>query len=118
MELMTCGSKETVIKGGARTGKSLAMLHRANAILCNFAGTRALLVRKTRTSLTEAALVTYETQVIPRNLAVYPDCQAQQRKIRQVYEYPNGSVMVVAGMDTPERILSTEYDLILVQQAE
>lgn len=117
LELMTCKLPEVVIVGPAGTGKSLALLHRTNAILSTYAGSRGLLVRKTRSSLTEAALATWERQVIPRNLAAYPDCQAIQRKIRQSYEYPNGSVLVVAGMDTPERVMSTEYDFVAVQEA-
>ena len=116
-ELMTCKDAEVVIKGPAGTGKSLALLHRGNIVLRKYPGARGLLVRKTRSSLTESALVTYETQVITRNLAVYPDAQAQQRKIRQSYVYPNGSVLVVAGMDTPERVMSTEYDIVLVPEA-
>lgn len=118
LELMTCKAPEVVIKGPAGTGKSLALLHRGNAVLSHYPGARGLLVRKTRASLTESALVTYETRVVPRNLAVYPDTQATQRKIRHSYEYPNGSVLVVAGMDTPERVLSTEFDIILCPQCE
>jgi hypothetical protein len=116
LELMTCREREVVIKGPARTGKSLAMVHRMNAVLAHYAGARGLMVRKTRSSLNEAALADYEEKVVPRNLAVYPDTRTQQRKIRSVYEYPNGSVLVVAGMDTPERIMSTEYDIVAVQE--
>lgn len=118
LELMTFQGPEGVIKGPAGTGKSMALLHRGNAVLCKYAKARGLIVRKTRSSLTESSLVTYEQHVIPRNLKLYPDAQAQQRKIRHSYDYPNGSVLVVAGMDTPERVLSTEYDLILVPQVE
>lgn len=117
LELMTCKDTEVAIVGPAGTGKSLALLHRVNAVLCAYPGSRGLLVRKTRSSLTESALVTYETRVIPRNLSAYPDVTAQQRKIRQSYEYPNGSVLVVAGMDTPERVMSTEYDIVAVPEA-
>jgi phage terminase large subunit len=116
-QLLVCKAPEVVICGPAGTGKSLALLHRLNAVLCKYAGARALLVRKTRSSLTESALVTYESKVIPRNLAVYPDVQSTQRRIRNDYPYPNGSVLVVGGMDTPERIMSTEYDLVAVPEA-
>lgn len=118
LELMTFQGPEGVIKGPAGTGKSLGLLHRANAVLCKYAGSRGLIVRKTRSSLTESSLVTYERHVIPRNLKLYPDAHAQQRKIRHSYDYPNKSVLVVAGMDTPERVLSTEYDIILIPQIE
>jgi PBSX family phage terminase large subunit len=40
-----------------------------------------------------------------------------ERATRRAYPYPNGSLIVVGGMDKSTRLLSTEYDLIFVQEA-
>jgi phage terminase large subunit len=116
-ELLTCKAPEVVIKGPAGTGKSLALLHRVNLVLQKYPGARVLLVRKTRSSLTESALVTFEQRVVLRGSPAYPDVANTQRRLRSEYQYPNGSTLVVGGMDTPERVMSTEYDLIAVPEA-
>ncbi|HEY9015154.1 MAG TPA: phage terminase large subunit, partial [Gemmatimonadales bacterium] len=36
---------------------------------------------------------------------------------RQAYRYPNGSEIVVGGLDKPEKVMSTEFDLIYIQEA-
>lgn len=73
------------------------------------------MLRKTRESLTESALVTFETHVLPPQ---HPAVLAGgQRRLRQAYQYSNGSVIVVGGLDKPGKVMSTEYDLIYVQEA-
>jgi PBSX family phage terminase large subunit len=37
--------------------------------------------------------------------------------MRQAYHYPNGSEIVVGGLDKPSKVMSTEYDGIYVQEA-
>jgi len=73
-----------------------------------------LIVRKTRESLTETALVTYEEKVLPANS---PIAEGSRRSHRQAYHYPNGSTVVIGGLDKPGKVMSTEYDLIYVQEA-
>lgn len=77
---------------------------------------RALIVRQTRESLTQSALVTYENQTLSkswyRRLA-----EGCQRRVRQSYRYPNGSEIVVGGLDKPSKVMSTEYDIIYVNEA-
>lgn len=110
--LFPCRDTEVLIEGPAGTGKTLAVLEKINRWLLKCPGARALIVRKTRASMTQSILVTLEAKVIPENTDVYPDLHNQQRRTRQSYLYPNGSEMVVGGMDDPERIMSTEYDII------
>lgn len=108
-------SPEILLSGPAGTGKSRACLEKLHFILNEVPGVRALMVRKTRESLTESALVTFEEKVLPRSHAVL--AAGGQRRVRQSYSYPNGSVLVVGGLDKPGKIMSTEYDLIYVQEA-
>lgn len=103
-----------MLSGPAGTGKSVACLFKLHYLCSKVPGVRALIVRKTRESLTESALVTLEQKVME------PRCKALtnlQRRTRQNYTYPNGSQIIVGGMDKPSKIMSTEYDLIYVQEA-
>lgn len=101
--------------GPAGTGKSLACLWKLHYCATHIPGLRALILRKTRESLTESGLVTFEMHVLPEN---HPAREAGgQRRLRQAYQYSNGSVIVVGGLDKPGKVMSTEYDLIYVQEA-
>jgi len=78
-----------------------------------------LIVRKTRESLTESALVTFEQHVLGGD---HPMAQGATRDTRKVYRYSNGSEIIVAGLvqsrqDQRAKVMSTEYDLIYAQEA-
>jgi phage terminase large subunit len=113
-ELWRDRSPEVMLSGPAGTGKSRANLEKLHACLLRWPGARALIVRKTRESLSETALVTFEAKVLPEGS---PIKEGAQRRVRQVYSYPNGSTIVVGGMDKATKIMSTEYDLIYAQEA-
>jgi phage terminase large subunit len=105
---------EIVISGPAGTGKSRACLEKLHFCALKYAGMRGLIIRKTRESLSEAALVTFEDKVLPSG---DPLKDGPRRNFRQVYHYPNKSAIVVGGLDKPGKIMSTEYDMIYVQEA-
>lgn len=108
-------SFEIILAGPAGTGKTRAILEKGHALALRFPGTRILLARKTRQSLTETALVTFERDVAVG--APEPETTNSMRRVRQSYLYSNGSELVVAGLDNPSRIMSTEFDMILVPEA-
>ena len=103
-----------MLSGPAGTGKSRACLEKLHFCAMKYARMRGLIIRKTRESLSEAALVTFEEKVLP---AGSPIAEGPRRNYRQVYHYPNGSEIVVGGLDKPGKIMSTEYDMIYVQEA-
>lgn len=105
---------ELVVSGPAGTGKSRGILEYLYALSLKYPKTRGLIVRKTRASLTESALVTFETHVIPGRPAWVAN---QQRRVRQAYSLPNGSEIVVGGLDNTSRFMSTEFDWIYTQEA-
>lgn len=105
---------EIVISGPAGTGKSRACLEKLHWCALKYHGMRGLIIRKTRESLSEAALVTFEEKVLPE---FSPMKDGPRRNFRQVYRYPTTSEIVVGGLDKPGKIMSTEYDLIYVQEA-
>lgn len=105
---------EVMVSGPAGTGKSRGILEYLYALSLKYPGLRGLIVRKTRHSLTESALVTFETHVVPGRPAWVAN---QQRRVRQSYQLPNGSEIVVGGLDNTSRFMSTEFDWIYVQEA-
>lgn len=102
---------EVLLAGPAGTGKSRACLEYLHKCALDYPGMRGAIVRKTRTSLTQAALVTFEQKVLHELDGV------QFHTTQQAYLYPNGSTIVVGGLDKPQKVMSTEYDLVYVQEA-
>lgn len=113
-DLLYCHAPEVLMEGPAGTGKTRALLEKANLCALKYPGMRALLVRKTRESMTESVLVTLEEKVLPTG---WPMLNSPSRPQRQRYHYPNSSVLVIAGMDRASRIMSTEYDMIFAFEA-
>ena len=113
-ELWRARAGELVLSGPAGTGKSRACLEKLHFCALKYRGMRGLIIRKTRESLSEAALVTFEDKVLPEGS---PLTEGARRNFRQAYHYANGSTIVVGGLDKPGKIMSTEYDLIYVQEA-
>ncbi len=101
------------LDGPAGTGKSRGAMEKLHLMAEKYPGCRLLVARKTRESLSEAALFTYEQFVLPEG---HPCLDGARRTHRQSYLYPNGSVINVAGLDKPQKIMSTEYDAIYVQE--
>lgn len=114
VRLQEDASAEVGLSGPAGTGKSRACLQKVHRLALDYPGMRALIVRKTRASLSESTLVTFEQHVLGED---NPVGQGPTRQHRQVYRYPNGSVIVVGGMDRATRIMSTEFDVVYVPEA-
>lgn len=107
---------ELLITGPAGTGKSLACLYKLHTYALKYPGFRALIVRKTRASLSKTGLVSFERYILgPAHPAV---AGGPSRSGRFSYRYTNGSEIETGGLDSPGRVLSAEYDMIYVQQAE
>lgn len=109
--LFTCREPEVMLTGPAGTGKSKGALEYLNYWAMEYPGCRLLMVRKTRRSLTESGMVTLEQKVLHPAQGVYFSSSKQQ------YQYPNGSIIAVAGMDKPSKIMSSEWDIIYCQES-
>lgn len=108
-ELFYDRSQEVCIHGPAGTGKSRAMLEKLHFCCLYWPGTRAMLIRKTRVSLTHTTLPIFEQHVCVEN---DPMITGRGRENRGSYHYPNGSELILLGTEDPERIKSAEVDII------
>lgn len=118
LAVIKCKDPQVLIAGPAGTGKSFAALWKVHLMCLANPGMRALMCRKTHKSLTSTGLVTYKEKVardaIAMNLVKYFGGSGQTPA---QWEYTNGSVIVVGGLDQADKIMSSEYDMIFVQEA-
>ena len=84
--------------------------------MSNYPHSRGLILRKVRSSLAQSTLQTFEDEVLQPGYYLIAD--GPTREGRRSYRYRNGSEIVVAGLDKPSKILSSEYDICLIDQAE
>lgn len=119
LDLWNDHASEVMIAGPYATGKTLTWLHKLNAVACRYPGARILIVRKTYRSLVESACVTYERKVLdyPPGHPLCPVVPLGGTRPTS-YEYPNGSRIVLGGLDNPDKLLSSEWDMVGVPQAE
>lgn len=109
---------EAVIVGAAGTGKSMGVGWWLDDIAETFPGCRILVVRKTRASLTESWMQTFQKAM----WMAFPDGEkaylfdGPTDRHRASYNYKNGSRIVLGGMDNPTRLFSTEFDIIYVNE--
>ncbi len=113
-ELFYSRAPEILLAGPAGTGKTRAVLEKVFLCAQRFAGMRALLARKTRASLSQSVLVTLEDKVLWEN---HPVLGGVSRRYRQSYQFSNRSELVTGSLDKPDRIMSTEFDLIAAFEA-
>lgn len=104
-------SEEIMLSACAGTGKSRIVLEKIHLMLSKYKGARAFMARKTRNSMTNSVMKTFEHQVLK------PMDKVHLHKNEQVYNYPNGSEFAVCGLDNPEKIKSTEWDVGYIQEA-
>lgn len=113
-DLMLAKEREVLVEGPAGTGKSRGALEKAYLLAEKYPGMRGLLVRQTRASMTDSTLVTWEEKVVPPGSYLL---DGPARTQRHSYTFRNRSEIVVAGLDKPSKIMSTEWDFILVDEA-
>jgi hypothetical protein len=108
--------RELLICGPAGTGKTWAILSTIHQIAADYEKLRILIVRQTRASLTDSAMVTFEQEILPLD-GMEGIASGATRKHRSSYLYPKGSEIVLGGMDNPTRIASTAWDLVYINES-
>jgi PBSX family phage terminase large subunit len=96
------------------THNSKGALEKLHLCAMKYAGMRGIILRKTRKSITQSAQVTYETKVLPagtRGKGV-----SRLRTQEQEYRYRNGSIIAIGGLEDITRVMSSEWDMIYIQE--
>lgn len=118
LEIFSRQDLEILLSGPAGTGKSMACLEKLHLICLTIPRVRGLIVRKTQASMTSTALVTWREKVAGEAIeAGVVDYYGGSQQEPAQYRYPNGSKIMLGGMDNPTKIMSSDYDLIYVQEA-
>jgi phage terminase large subunit len=107
--------REILLGGPAGTGKSRACLEKINGAAHKYPMMRGLMLRKTLVSFTSSGLVTFRQKVLQPGDGV--EFFGGNKQEPAHYRYPNGSQIVVGGLDDAGKVMSTEYDMIYVQEA-
>lgn len=117
-EAFACRAPEVLLSGPAGTGKSRGCLEKLHMMALLNPGMRGLIVRKTLASLGSTALVTWREHVVKEALeqGIVKFYGGSPQESPQ-YKYANGSAIAVGGMDKATRIMSSEYDVVYVQEA-
>lgn len=118
LELLKYRGRECLMSGAAGTGKSVGALMKVHLACMRTPKVRALIVRKTHASLASSTLVTFKEKVaaeaLGNGMMHFYGGSAQEPP---AFRYNNGSTILVSGLDKSSRLLSTEFDLIFVDEA-
>jgi phage terminase large subunit len=109
-ELFHDRSPAICIAGPKGTGKSLSVLQKQHLVLSKYPGSFFFMARKTRASMTNSCLRTFQKEVLK------PPDKVTFHKQDQQFNYPNGSVYAVIGLDNPDRLNSTNWDGGFIQE--
>lgn len=112
LDLLLNKSPEILIEGPAGTGKSRTCLEKIYILCVKYPNIRVLITRKTYKSITQSVRVTFESKVMTTGAE-----RVKFNQLSQEYRFSNGSKIILAGMNEPDRIKSAEYDIIYVNEA-
>lgn len=109
---------EILMSGPAGTGKTSGILALLWLYASTFDGMRGLIIRKTRESLTESVLATWERFVVPEG---HPCTLGASRATRKSYKIGKSEIVVAgmkaSGRDMTQNVMSTDYDVIVAFEA-
>jgi len=114
-KMWTCYDPEILLEGPAGVGKTRCLLELIHYRAETYPGSRYLLARKARSSMSQSVLVTLERDVIPN--AHESVLRRVTRTHRHSYQYANGSELVIGGLDDIQKTFSSEYDMICIFEA-
>lgn len=113
LKLWRSRAHEVMISGPAETGKTYSCLQKLDALLWKYPRAQAVILRKTLSSLYPTVLQTYKNVLGPESCVSPYGGQKPEW-----FDYPNGSRVYLAGLDDPQKALSSERDFIYVNQSE
>lgn len=112
-EMFSYKGFESMLAGPAQTGKTYALCLLLHTVASNVHGSQIAMVRKTFASLSGSVVKTFQRIIKGSTVKSY----GGETPSIFIYE-KEGSKIYLGGMDNPDRVLSSERDLIYVNQAE
>lgn len=114
VDLWKYKDRQVIIDGPADTGKTLACLQKLDALMWKYPKAQGVLVRKSYKSTVGSCVQSLTDEVWNKNTPIV----AYGGNKPEWFDYPNGSRLWVGGMDNPDKVLSTQRDIICVNQVE
>lgn len=115
LEIAKCPDLEIGIDGPAGTGKTFGTLYFIHVLMLRYPGAKWLVSRKHNTDLAGSAMATYRESVLdPREGVSY---FGGNKVEPAAYRYPNGSRLIVNGLDKPGKVRSMDFDGIYINEA-
>lgn len=111
-EFMYAQEPEVIISGPAETGKTMAACWKLHLIASKYPKAQLVIARAIQADLYSSVLQTFERVIEGAPVEVYGGSRPER------YIYPNGAIIWLAGLDKPGKALSSERDIIYVNQAE
>lgn len=113
-------SREYMAAGPAETSKTMSVCQFIHEQCLNFPRLRVVLTRDTYEALRTSAVRTYREKVIRQDAAGRSPYGVNTfgGERPEYFQYPNGSRLYIKGLDNPESVLSEEWDIAAVCQAE
>lgn len=113
LQFQTLQAPEVIIEGPSETGKTLSILNRIHRLATETKNLQALIVRKQLTDTYSSVLQTFQNKILrPGGVNVYGGERPQW------YDYDSGARIWIGGLDKSGKVLSSEYDIVYVNQAE
>jgi len=109
---LACKEPAYILAGPADTGKTVVSCVKIHLSCLRYPGSQHAILRKTFASMPGSVLQTFSRIVKGSPVTTMGGDKPTK------YNYRNGSVVWVAGLDNPERALSSERDSIYINQAE
>lgn len=109
---------EAIVHGPAETGKTFAMCLKVHLCACKYPNSIHAIIRKTQTSCYNTVVRTFTDKILGRDIDKWPCEPYGGTNKPERFNYRNGSTVMVGGIDKASKILSAEFDIIAVNQAE
>jgi PBSX family phage terminase large subunit len=100
--------------GVAGSGKSRMILEKFFLLCEKYPNLNVLFTRKTRVSMNTSTLKIWEDFVVPPDHHIR---KGASRQFRDSYKFENGSEIYLVGLEDSEKLLSTEWDFVYVNEA-
>lgn len=113
-EALQCRGHEWILSGPRDTGKTLGCLNYLHWVAYAYPRASIVICRKRQSDAYSTVVKTFRDKVLRRDMPI----SAYGGEKPQWFDYPNGSRIWVTGLDKRSKVLSSEHDLIYVNQAE